>query len=505
MRMTFRLHLAVLVLVSVIHSAACFLPPATPTFDAGLRSRACARSRACVRVSSVADERVAHLEEDRVVKAIRKGVAEVSAAQGLSKVPSAAREFVDFGRASGGLLEAWLTPQRLEECEQFWAEGSTTLVRDISRGRLKTLADAQAVLWFGLIAVNSFPWTPLLLPLIDRALGDKAPKMPRAIEPTRRVALRRLRRGRMDDAVLSPDGAALFYTPQNMAESLAFFRDGTRLALRDVRRGRLFRTADDRPVAYARFAALAFTTFPLTPMLFPVIDKWRNDRAGQRRGDYVPALFRTRKLAALRRLQNGSGGGGLEGAVQTLRSAADTARRPSTTRLLDAILTAQREGPGFATALLLDNLAGGGSPGRRWKLVYTAGKDAVVAARGIGARKSEQTLAAKALAALPWSRGVYVDAYLSAIQRFDAATFENENGVFGVLGLDQVRFTVKGPFKWPHPETGAVCAFRPTAATVKLFGYRDAYEGGKWGVRVCIAPRGHGESAYGRVRCCERV
>jgi len=489
--MTLRILLAVLYLASVLRSAACFVPHSTPIFDADLRFRACVgRSRARVgrfrarSISSVADERASQSAEDRVVETIRKGVAEVSAAKGIRKVPSAAGGLIDFARASGGLLEVWLTPQAIGECEQFWGYGSTTLVRDISRGRLRTFADAQAVVWFILIAVNSFPWTPLLLPLIDRALEDKAPKLPRAFAPTRRAAFRRLRQDYIDDGE-GQDSSTLFYTPQNMAESLAFFRDGTRLILRDVLRGRLFRTApDDRPVAYARFTALAFTTFPLTPMLFPVIDKWRSDRFGQRRGDYVPLIFRARKLAALRRLENGHGGGGLEGAVQTLHAAAAVAtRRPSTPRLLEAILTAQRKGPGFANRLLFENLAGGGSPGRRWKLVYTAGKDAVVEARGIGKRRggsenSEKTLVAavaKAKAALPWSRGVFVDSYLSAIQRFDAAAFENENGVFKVLGSEEVRFTVKGPFKWPDPDKGAVCAFRPTAATVKFFGWEQEW------------------------------
>jgi hypothetical protein len=72
---------------------------------------------------------------------------------------------------------------------------------------------------------------------------------------------------------------------------------------------------------------------------------------------------------------------------------------------------------------------------------------------------------------LPWRRlrhGVYLDAYVSAIQRFDMEEWENENGIFRVLGRDDVRFSVTGPFKWPTPERRAVCAFQPTCATFQI-------------------------------------
>jgi len=63
---------------------------------------------------------------------------------------------------------------------------------------------------------------------------------------------------------------------------------------------------------------------------------------------------------------------------------------------------------------------------------------------------------------------VYLDEYVSAIQRFDASTAENENGVFSVLGAEWLRFTVKGPFKWPDAERRTVCAFQPTTARCQL-------------------------------------
>ena len=64
--------------------------------------------------------------------------------------------------------------------------------------------------------------------------------------------------------------------------------------------------------------------------------------------------------------------------------------------------------------------------------------------------------------------GVYCDEFATAIQRFDAETSENENGIFELFGSDAVKFTVKGPFKWPDAERRAICAFRPTSAFLKL-------------------------------------
>lgn len=74
-------------------------------------------------------------------------------------------------------------------------------------------------------------------------------------------------------------------------------------------------------------------------------------------------------------------------------------------------------------------------------------------------------------AVLPWTKlkhGLYVDRLVTAIQRFDSSTFENENGIFGVLGSDWIRLTVHGPFKWPQPEKRAICAFQPTVMKLAL-------------------------------------
>jgi hypothetical protein len=72
---------------------------------------------------------------------------------------------------------------------------------------------------------------------------------------------------------------------------------------------------------------------------------------------------------------------------------------------------------------------------------------------------------------LPWTKlkhGLYVDQLVTAIQRFDSSTFENENGILGVLGVDWIRLTVHGPFKWPQPEKRAICAFQPTVMKLSL-------------------------------------
>ena len=91
-------------------------------------------------------------------------------------------------------------------------------------------------------------------------------------------------------------------TPQNVEESARFFADGGRVLWRDVRRGRVFANGDT-PACYAWFALLSFSTFPLTPLLLPVIDVRRRGGGG-RRCDYVPSCFRARRLAAFSRLKS---------------------------------------------------------------------------------------------------------------------------------------------------------------------------------------------------------
>ena len=101
-----------------------------------------------------------------------------------------------------------------------------------------------------------------------------------------RVRLRRMAEDGVDDgAAVDADARA---TPQNVEESVAFFADGGRLLWRDVRRGRALARADDSAAAYAWFAMLSFSTFPLTPLLLPLIDARRHGARDARR-DYVPS------------------------------------------------------------------------------------------------------------------------------------------------------------------------------------------------------------------------
>ena len=210
-------------------------------------------------------------EEAVVVNAIRDGAAAVSTARGLAKFSVAVRGFGSFGSASGGLIGSWLTPQRLEDCASFWDEGTSCLVRDAARGRLSARADARRLLWLIVIALSTFPYTPLLLPLIERALEDKAPEVPAAYAPRRRAAWRRLRAARSSSgrdsggvyigvmgvfARCNGDGCSLdaasvkgvspYETPQNVVEGAAFLRDGMRILARNVGRGRLFK--EDKPL-----------------------------------------------------------------------------------------------------------------------------------------------------------------------------------------------------------------------------------------------------------------
>jgi len=211
------------------------------------------------------------------------------------------------------------------------------LARDISRVALQpqrwSMVEVRKFFVFSVVAANSFPWTPLLLPLIDRALEDKAPAWPTAFGDRRRSAVRRL------SQITQPTQAdfdalerTLFETPQDANEAAVFIRDGGRIILRDFRRGRIWRESKE----YLRFIALAGTTLPLTPLLFTLIDKWRGDVGGARRGEYVPSAFSVRRLAALRRMQTRGGGNGASDYAATLRAAAAEASgaRPRPAALL---------------------------------------------------------------------------------------------------------------------------------------------------------------------------
>mmetsp|Transcript_53865 Transcript_53865/g.122786 ORF Transcript_53865/g.122786 Transcript_53865/m.122786 type:complete len:549 (-) Transcript_53865:286-1932(-) len=469
---------------------------------------------------SSSDDGIAVLE-DQVVAAIRDGFG-----AGLDKPGRLVGALKEFGGASGALFQTWLTPQTLERCAGFWADGGTCFARDLQRGRaVRSFKELGAVGWFGLLALNTFPVTPLLLPLIDRALQpdvEQASYVPASFRERRRAALRRLQQegGTIsgdvgDDEATSRKAYPL--SPQNLEEGTRFFGDGSRLLFRDLRRGGLFGgTNNDTTSSYLWFAALTFSTFPLTPLLLPLIDKRRGDPLGRRQSEYVPSSFRPRRLAALRRLSKlsaakASAGGPTGDAITVLRAAAnskDDGDRPAPADLVASI--AATDPSQSARAHFLEGLAGGGSPGRRWRLVFVADKAAVARARRDLKEARKQQVATgdahapmagttaapllldqmKALVPkLPWAEGFYVDGLVTAVQRFDLETFENENGVFGLLGIlddSALRLTVKGPFKWPQPERGrTVCAFQPLEAECRLLG--------RWTFSVPMAADGASE------------
>lgn len=186
------------------------------------------------------------------------------------------------------------------------------------------------------------------------------------------------------------------------------------------------------------------------------------------------------------------------------RTQSSSQKRPTTDALLTAIVEAQQRysGGGVGSversdrypprADFLEALAGGGTPGKRWKLVYVCGKDSVIDARrrwkrlqapgiavagseenGGGAERPTNVLDPATFGLLRWfppvlAYGQYIDEFVTAIQRFDLDTFENENGIFELFGSTFLRFTVIGPFKWPNSETRQVCAFRPTKAKASI-------------------------------------
>ena len=385
---------------------------------------------------------VAPTAEARVVASI-KGVAR--AGFGAETLGALA----EFGTSTGDLvLQQWLTPETLESCACFWQDGSTAAARDARRLSRWRWREAKAAGAFAAIAASTFPFTPLLLPLFDEALEetDQATYVPSSFSPRRLRALRRLSG--------EPAFAAAADTPRNATEGLRFFADGTALVARDLRRrGTLLRGDEDSWPVWLRFLALSFSTFPITPLLLPVIDKRRDGP----RSDYVPSAYRPRRLRALQRLRRMRASAD---PVATLRSVSREDERPRPTAVLDAIVRAQRlRSP--TSDEMRDALAGGGSPGRRWELAYVADKAAVISARS----DEEDVFRPLARLVVPWLDGVFVDGFVSAIQRFDLETLENENGVFALFGSDVFKTTVKGPFKWSKR---GVCAFRPDAATFDL-------------------------------------
>jgi len=430
----------------------------------------------------------------------------------------------DFGKSSGALIsQKWLTPESLEECTLFWDDGYRALMRDLFRSYLFSqkstryeLKDWAALGWFTLLASSaSILFLPLLLPLIRVALEDvgengiaESTYIPPSFRSKRLMAMRRLRRPK--EQPLSRYLAN--GTPRNVQEGISFFKDGTLLLARDIKRGTLTSREDDTWGSYGWFTFLAFSSFPITPLIIPLIDKRRNGE-NDATSDYVPSSYRPERLKALARLRDIKAAKFGTSPIDTLRAVAnvDEENRPPPEMILEAILKAQRRSSKQDMSFFLEKLAG--VPGRRWELAYIAGKPAVMAMRkqledsnnksssngndeksdGISSSDSWYRPLERLL--LPWTRlrdGLYIDSNLvSAIQNFDVQTMQNKNGVFQILRSDLFQTTVEGPFSWngncrikndgsnqeldgqadgnpKRNKNAAICAFRPTKATIQL-------------------------------------
>lgn len=376
----------------------------------------------------------------------------------------------------------------------------------------------MALGWFGVLASSSsILFLPLLLPLIKVALEDvgedgidESTYIPPSFGSKRLMAMRRLRRP--NEQPLSRYLAN--GTPRNAQEGISFFRDGTLLLVRDIKRGALTSREDDNWGSYAWFTFLAFSSFPITPLIIPLIDKRRNGE-NDATSDYVPSSYRPERLRALKRLRDIKAFQFGITAVDVLRAVGSVEEedRPPPEMVLEAILKTQRQSRKQDKSVFLENLAG--VPGRQWELAYVAGKSAVDAMRkqqlqdsndrsttndgnndeksgGISSSDSWYRPLERLL--LPWTRlrdGLYIDSNLvSAIQNFDVQTMQNKNGVFQILKSDFFQTTVEGPFSWDgdcrtkdrlygqaavgdgnHPKrnkNAAVCAFRPIRATYQL-------------------------------------
>jgi len=429
-----------------------------------------------------------------------------------------------FGKSSGALIsQKWLTPESLDECTLFWDDGFRALMRDLFRSYLFSqkstrygLKDWVALGWFTLLASgSSILFLPLLLPLMRVALQDlgengipETTYIPPSFRSPRLVAMRRLRRPKEQPLTRYLNNG----TPRNVQQGISFFKDGTLLLVRDIKRGALTSREDDTWASYGWFTFLAFSSFPITPLIIPLIDKRRNGH-NDATSDYVPSSYRPQRLKALARLRDIKALEFGTSPIDTLRAVAnvDEQNRPPPEMVLEAIVQAQRRGSKQDKSFFLENLAG--VPGRRWELAYIAGKPAVVAMRkqlkdpnhkstsddndekSDGISSSDTWYRPLERLLLPWTRlrdGLYIDSNLvSAIQNFDVQTMQNKNGVFQILNSEFFQTTVEGPFSWDgdcrtkndtnnqeadaqndgnpkRNKNAAICAFRPTKATFQL-------------------------------------
>ena len=468
--------------------------------------------------------------EGRVIASIQ------SVASTAANIKEHPKEFFSalgtFGSSSGALItKQWLTPESLEECTVFWNDGYKVLMRDLFRSYIFSKQSTRYQLndWAALgtflfaASSSSIIFFPLLLPLIKVGLEkanldiDEGVYVPPSFGSKRLAAMRRLRR---------PSEASLeTYTadyPRNVKEGLDFFRDGTLLLGRDVRRGELTLRNDDDWGTYAWFALLAFSSFPLTPLILPLIDK-RRPHQDQTPSDYLPSSYRKERLRVVARLRSLRAIRYGTTPFETLRAAAaaknsnnnngNGTNQPPPQLLLEAIVKAQHENRQTSNSPFLEALAG--VPGRKWELTYVAGKPAVVAMRKrLGRARNADNNSnnnnydwVRPLERfwLPWTRlrdGLYIDSdWVSAVQNFDRDTMQNVNGIYSILGSDAFRTTVEGPFSWDGEHqsiigigqqrdssssnnnnnnnnsdsskhssslSAGICAFRPTKATFRL-------------------------------------
>lgn len=161
--------------------------------------------------------------------------------------------------------------------------------------------------------------------------------------------------------------------------------------------------------------------------------------------------------------------GALQSAITALRSAValrGLGERPPADNVLQAALDAQRQRLSLnSQAPFYQKLTGDGKDGgKRWRLVYLANKNAVLAAR----KGNEPSL---------FDKPLYVDGFVTAVQRFEDSPSQrmNQNGVFEFLGLGGFFFGYFARFKWPSPTTRTTMAFEPLTNSLHAFGQSWAW------------------------------
>eukprot|EP00548_Thalassiothrix_antarctica_P002868 CAMPEP_0194139668 /NCGR_PEP_ID=MMETSP0152-20130528/9276_1 /TAXON_ID=1049557 /ORGANISM="Thalassiothrix antarctica, Strain L6-D1" /LENGTH=572 /DNA_ID=CAMNT_0038837595 /DNA_START=69 /DNA_END=1787 /DNA_ORIENTATION=+ len=394
--------------------------------------------------------------EDKVIISIRKVV---SSASNITTNPKVFfSRLGDFGQSSGSLIaQKWLTPEALEECTVFWDDGFRVLMRDLFRSYIFSQKstryywkDWTALGWFTLLASSSsILFLPLLLPLLRVALEEvnainESQLIPPSFRQTRLTAMRRLRRPK--ERPLKVNNG----TPRNIQESISFFKDGTLLLIRDAERGTLL-SDDDTWSTYGWFAFLAFSSFPLTPLIIPIIDKRREEG---KTSDYVPSSYRPERLQALSRLRNIEAVRYGKSPVDTLRaSVADDnndLQRPPPEILLEAIRMIQ--GDNNQRSFLREAL----EAGRQWDLTYIAVEPTVLAENKRSSssssddsdeENSDSWYRPLERLLLPWTKlrdGLYIDTTNVISANFDT----NRNGtpsiIFQLFENENFQTTIEG-------------------------------------------------------------